>query len=297
MQATRKQVLLAEAALLVCGIIWGSGFVVMKNSLDLLPINWLLALRFCLAAVLLSAILHKQIRSAGKKTILSGLLCGVVLYVAFFVQTYGLQYTTAGNNAFLTAIYVVLVPFLLWLVTKRRPAGRAFLAGVLCLAGVGIIALNADFSMNIGDLWTLLSGLFYAIHIVCVSHFTQQGAQVMPMTAMQFTGTALCALAAALLFEPFPGRETLLSPDTLGALLYLGLACTLLALVLQNVGIRYAPAAHASLLMSTEAPFGFLFGILLLGEPFTPRFLLGALLIIGSILLSELGHSKKKPAQ
>lgn len=289
-----KKVRLAEGALLLCGIIWGSGFVVMKNSLDMLSVNWLLAIRFTLAALLLCGFLYKKLRCADKPMLLAGLLCGCIMYAAYFTQTIGLKGTTAGKNAFLTAVYVIFVPFINWALMKRKPGARVLLAGALCLAGVGIIALNAGFSINTGDAWTLLCGLLYAVHIVCVSMYTRRGMDVLLLTALQFAGTALCAGIAAVLFEPLPQATVLLAPDTLLSLLYLGLACSLIALLLQNIGLRYAPAAHASLLMSTEAPFGFLFGMVFLREPLTLRFLLGAALIAGSIVLSELSH---KPAQ
>lgn len=293
MISQQKKIRLAEGSLLLCGIIWGSGFIVMKNSLDMLSINWLLAFRFTLAALLLCAVLYKKLRHANTHTLLAGLACGGIMYAAYYVQTLGLQTTTVGNNAFLTAAYVVLVPFINWMVSKRKPGAASVLAGALCLIGVGVIALTATLTVNIGDLWTLLCGLLYALHIVCVSVFTSQGVDVMLLTALQFAGSAICAGFAAALFEPAPQAAILLAPGMLFSLLYLGLACTLLALLLQNIGLRYAPPAHASLLMSTEAVFGFLFGIIFLHEPFTLRFLLGATLIACSIVLSELS---KKPA-
>ncbi len=290
MQSTKKQVMLAEAALLVAGLIWGSGFVVMKNSLDLLPVNWLLSLRFAIAAVVLCGILWKKVVHMSRQMLIAGLVCGVLLYAGYYVQTLGLTFTTAGNNAFITSVYVVLVPLFHWLISKKKPGANAIAAAVLCLAGVGIIALQQGLSINIGDVLTLFCGVLYAVHIVAVARFTEKGLDVFLLTALQFLFAALSAAAVGAFTEPFPAREVLLLPDTLSSLLYLGLGCTLLALLLQNIGLRYAPVSHASLLMSTEAPFGFLFGILFLSEPFTLRFLLGACLIAGSIVFSELGH-------
>lgn len=299
MQQERKQVLLAEAALLLCGIIWGSGFVVMKNTLDFLPINWLLASRFTIAAVLLCGVLFKKVRQASKLALAGGAICGAIIYIAYLAQTHGLQYTTAGNNAFLTAVYVVLVPFFSWIMTKRHPGAFTIWAGIACLVGVGVIALDANFSIKAGAAWTLLSGILYACHVMAVSYFTRRGVDVMLLTALQFAVMAVCGIACALIFEPAFALGTLVSSDVLFPLLYLGLACTLGGLVLQNIGIRYAPASHASLLMATEAPFGCLFGILLLDEPFTLRFALGAALILGSIILSACKHreAQAKPAQ
>ena len=291
---TNRRALLAQAALLLCGILWGSGFVVMKNSLDALPITWLLALRFLIAAIALCAILYKKIIRAGRTALIGGAICGTLMYVAYLVQTVGLKYTTAGNNAFLTAVYVVLVPFLCWIMNKKRPAVKEIAAGVLCLAGVGFIALTARFTVNAGDALTILCGVLYAMHIVCVSYFTGRGVDVLTLTALQFAATALVSLPVALLFEPVPSIAMLSVPSTYLSLLYLGFGCTLLALVLQNIGIRYAPPAHASLLMSTEAPFGFLFGVVFLSEPLTVCFGIGAALIIGSIILSQTGQRIKK---
>lgn len=284
----KRKVLLAETALLATGAIWGSGFVVMKNTLDALPVHYLLSFRFTIAAAALAIALFPRFVTLGKREILSGAACGLFLYGAYAVQTYGLSFTTAGKNAFLTSVYVVLVPFLSWAAYRRRPARRDVFAALLCMAGVGIVALDADFTVNIGDVLTLLCGLLYGVHIVAVSAFTAEGQDVMTLTMLQFIFAALCGWIAGGLFEPFPAAA-FAQPDTLFSLLYLGLACTLLALTLQNVGLKYAPAAHASLLMSTEAPFGCLFGILLLNEPFTLRFAVGFLVIFASILVSQLG--------
>ncbi len=295
MQIThQKKVLLAELALLAAGAIWGSGFVVMKNSLDSLPVNYLLAFRFTIAAVVFSLISIKRFRGVTWKTVGAGAACGAMMFLAYCVQTYGLSFTTSGKNAFLTAVYVVIVPFLYWLLYRRKPGRQNVLAAVLCLAGVGLVALDSDFSVNIGDALTLLCGVLYAVHIILVSHFTTQGEDVMTLTLFQFLFSALCAWVAAALFEPFP-TAAFSQPGAMFSLGYLGLICTLVALTLQNVGIKYAPPSHASLLMSTEAPFGCLFGILLLGEPFTLKFALGFLLIAGAIVLSELGGRKGQP--
>ncbi|HWR23110.1 MAG TPA: DMT family transporter [Feifaniaceae bacterium] len=294
MQVTKKQALLAEAALLLAGLIWGSGFVVMKNSLDLLPVNWLLTLRFFIAAAVLCGILWKRVLHVDKRTLAAGAVCGVLLYAGYYVQTLGLNETTAGNNAFLTAIYVVLAPLFHWFISGKKPGSHVFAAAVLCLAGVGLIALQQGMRANAGDLLTLLCGMLFAVHIVAVAHFTEKGVDVFLLTGLQFLFAAVSGAIMGAFLEPFPAPETLFASETVSSLLYLGFGCTLLALLLENIGLKYAPVSSASLLMSTEAPFGFLFGILFLQEPFTIRFLFGALLIAGSIVLSELGHKLKR---
>lgn len=294
LQSTKKQVLLAEAALLLAGLIWGSGFVVMKTSLDLLPVNWLLSFRFAIAAAVLCGILWKRMLRMNRQTLIAGGICGVLLYAGYYVQTLGLGFTTAGNNAFITAIYVVLAPLFHWLISRKKPGSHVFAAAIVCLTGVGLIALQQGLRVNIGDILTLLCGVLFAVHIVAVARFTEKGMDVFLLTALQFLFAAVSGAIMGAFLEPFPPPETLFASETVSSLVYLGFICTLLALLLQNIGLKYAPVSHASLLMSTEALFGFLFGIVFLQEPFTLRFLLGAALIAGSILLSELGDKRKR---
>lgn len=301
MQAVKKRVLLAEAGLLLAGLIWGAGFVVMKNALDLLPPGWLLCLRFGMASLILLAVFFKKLPAVNRYTVVASLVCGALLFAGYYVQTLGLALTTAGNNAFITSIYVVLVPLLHWAFSRKKPGAHVFAAAVLCLAGVGVIALNGSLAVNMGDLLTLLCGVFYAFHIVAVSRVSGRVTNMYVFTGLQFLWCALFAGVIGAVCEPFPSPAVLFSAKTLLPLLYLGLCCTLLALTIENVALKYAPPAGASLLMSTESPFGFLAGIIFLHEPFSLRFLLGAVLIAGSLALSELGHklrlrSAKSPA-
>lgn len=288
MQVNKKNRLLSEAGLLLCGLIWGSGFVVMKNSLDALPMHWLLAIRFVFAAAPLVLIFFKKIKSASAYTIKGGLLCGITIYLGYAAQTYGLQFTTAGNNAFLTAVYVVLVPFVYWVSANKKPGMRTIAAGVICLIGVGVIALDSTLKVDVGSMWTLVCGVLYAIHIVMVSVHTARGADIMALTAIQFASTSVCATFAALLFEDIPSVALILRPDVITSLLYLAVLCSIVSLLIENVALKYAPPSAASLLMSTEAVFGCLFGVIFLSEPVTLRFIMGALIIMGAILLSEL---------
>ena len=289
----KKKRILAELSLLLCGIVWGGGFVVMKSSLDTLPVNYLLGMRFLLAGGGLLLLIPRRIVRAGKQTLACGAVAGIAIYIAFYFQTMGLATTTAGNNAFLTAVYVILVPVMQWMVHRRKPGMNVLVAGVLCLSGVGVIALN-QFSMAIGDVWTLVGGVFFAAHIVIVAHFTGRGINALELTCVQLITTGAVALAVAAVMETPPAPAVLVSADTVLSLLFLAGVCTLYAMGAQNVSLRYTPASHASLLMGTEAPFGCLFGILLLNEPFTLRFFAGALLIALSIVISEVGHFGKR---
>jgi len=274
--------------MLLIALIWGSAFVVVKSTLESITPLYLMAIRFTISALVMCIFFLKRIRTSPKGTILKGLGLGSILAIAYGVQSIGLVYTTAGNNAFLTAIYVVLVPFFGYLIFRRRPTGRNLLAAGVCLAGVGFLSLGEGFTMNIGDALSLLCGVFCAVHIVLLGHYAKE-CDGMVITAMQFVGTAAIFWLWAPLCETAPQS---ISMDVVWSILYMSLICTVLALSMQTIGQKYADPSRASLLLSCEALFGTVLGIVLLGEPFTPRIGLGAGLIFCAVLISELGGKK-----
>ncbi len=274
---------LANCMLLITGAIWGGGFVVMKNALGSISTNYLLAIRFTMGALGLCYTLFSKNRPLQKRTLLGGLVTGFCLYAAFAVQTYGLIFTTAGKSALITAVYVVLVPLALWLWKGLRPAKRVMVAALLMLCGIALLSLQGEGGINIGDVLTLLCGALYAVHICAVDNFADL--DVMQLTCLQFAFAAGFAWLGGLCFETFPSSFT---PSMIGELAYCGIAATLLALTMMNVGIKYASPTYASLFMSTESAFGCLFGVLFLGEIFTGRMALGCLLILTALVLSQL---------
>ena len=106
-----KREILADGLLLLTALIWGCAFSVVKNALDSFPPGAIIAMRYLIAAAITGALFHKRLRGLTRGDVARGALVGLALFGAYIVQTIGLQYTTAGKNAFLTTIYVLLVPF------------------------------------------------------------------------------------------------------------------------------------------------------------------------------------------
>ncbi|MDR0841499.1 MAG: DMT family transporter [Christensenellaceae bacterium] len=278
---------MANGMLLVTGALWGGGFVVMKNALSSISTNYLLAIRFSIGALGLSYTLFSKTHKVSRRTLLGGLVTGFFLYTAFAAQTYGLLYTTVGKNALITAVYVVLVPLVLWVRKKERPQAKIFLAGALLLLGIGLLSIQGRSAVNIGDVLTFLCGILYALHINAVDSFADQ--DVMQLTCLQFAFAAAFAWIIGGCFETFPARFT---PNMLGELAYCGLAATLLALTMMNIGIKYAAPEYATLFMSTESAFGCLFGVLFLGELFSGRMAIGCALILVGLIISQMEFKK-----
>ncbi|MCL1805670.1 MAG: DMT family transporter [Clostridiales bacterium] len=281
-------------ALFSAALIWGSSFVAMKNAVGVFPVNILLACRFGISFLALSAVFARRLKAIDRDYLKKTALIGLLLYIAYIFQTVGLKSTTPGKNAFLTAAYVVLVPFVHWLAEKRKPTVKNLAAGGVCLAGIGLISLTSagqelsagSFAVNSGDAFTLGGALFFAAHIVFLGLYTR-GKDPVLITLLQFGYCTVYFGLTGLLMETAP--PTLTTADVLN-LLYLAFLCTALAMLFQNYGQKYVNPAAASLIMSLEAVFGVCFSVLLYGEVLTPRLLAGFSLVFAAILISEISR-------
>lgn len=274
-----------KLALVVIAVIWGSSFLVMKDTLDSVPTFLLLACRFLIAALILLLLFFKRIRTnLNRHYIGVGALMGVCMASAYALQTLGLADTTAGKNAFLTGVYCVLVPFISYFV-MHEPLTRYNLgAAFLCLAGIALVALDS-LAINMGDVLTLGGAVFFALQITTASKFGRS-LDVNAVTFWMFLTVGVLCLTATLIFEPVP-PVSIVTPRLVAVLLFLAVICTCVNMLIQNLGLAHVPSSTGSLLLSLESPSGVFFSVLLGGEVLTGRLLLGFALIFCSIVLSE----------
>lgn len=276
---------LAKPMLFAAAFIWGSSFFIMKDALDTLPVQYLLAIRFTAGAVLLGIFCGKRWRTFTPDYFWRGAVIGGMLYTAYSIQTYGLALTTPSKNAFLTAVYCVLVPFLYWAAARIRPDRYNVLAAVLCVTGVGLVSLTGDLTVNPGDGLTLVCALFYATHIVSVAKVSP-GKDIYLLTVFQFAFAALFAWIGGALTETFPA-QALAKPEVLLPLAYLAVMATTVALLFQNVGQVWSDPASASVILSLESVFGVLCSVLFAGDQVSGRMLAGFALIFVAVVCSE----------
>lgn len=281
MKANRS--FLGSLILLATAIIWGSSFFIVKNAVDNIAPNYLIAIRFSGAAVIIGLLCLKKLRHLTREGLIGGIFIGLALYGAYVAQTYGIEDTTPGKNAFLTAVYCVLVPFIFWAFTKKRPGGAQLIAAVICLAGIGLISLDGTLSISKGDALSLLSGVLFAVQIALISLYTEKIDPVV-LTFLQFAVAAACAWPTALLLESPPQLGSI---SIIGALLYLTLIVSALGMLLQNIGQAMTPAATAAILMSLESVFGVFFSVLFWGETVSVRAGIGFALVFTAVVLSE----------
>ena len=276
---------LAKPMLFAAAFIWGSSFFVMKDALDALPVQYLLAIRFTAGAVLLGLLCWKKWRIFTPDYLWRGAVIGGFLYLAYSVQTYGLALTTPSKNAFLTAVYCVLVPFLYWAFAGVRPDRYNVIAAVLCVAGVGLVSLTGDLTVNPGDGLTLVSAVFYASHIVAVAKVSA-GKDIYLLTVFQFAFSGLYAWIGGAFTETFPA-QALVRPEVVLPLIYLAVMATTAALLFQNVGQVWSDPASASVILSLESVFGVLCSVAFAGDQVSGKMLLGFALIFVAVVCSE----------
>jgi len=283
-----KKQYISDISLLFVAAVWGGGFVAVKGALDTMTPFVLMAYRFVLASSIVYLFFHKKIGKFKKEDLKVGGVVGTILYLAFATQTFGLQYTTASKQGFLTATYVVMVPILYWIFYRKKPKNKAIIGSLLTILGIALVSLNKSLDFNPGDALTLLCALFFAAHIIAIEYYTKS-VDVLKLTFLQLSVAAVLFVVSAVLFEPFQFK---LSSSEISAIVYLAVFSTFACYTVQTAAQKYTSSSHASIIMSLESVFAAVFGVLLLNEVMTPLMIMGCGLIFVAILIIEVEFKK-----
>lgn len=288
--------ILASGGLILTAAIWGFAFVVVKDSVDTIPPVYMVSIRYTIAAVLLGFVLIPQFKKLNRYYWIHGAVTGLMLALGYITQTIGCKYTTAGKNAFLTTIYVILIPLISWPLNKKRPHFVVFLSAVMALVGIGLLALRNEggvLGFNVGDILTLICGLFYALHIIFTAKFSQNKNPVI-LTWIQFIVAAVFSWAVSPLIDGSFSVALLKSSRVFFSMLYLGIFSSLVAFLLQNICLKYMESSLASLFLSLESVFGVIFSTIFLRERMTLVMIIGCVLIFAAITIADQFHENKQ---
>ena len=295
-----KTKLMRYAFLLAAAILWGFSFVVQAVD-EVAPFTFTATRCFIGAIVLvpvflvmdvirkkkgLVPILSLEERKKSRRTLLiGGLVCGVVIAVATNLQQFGLSMNLeAGKAGFITAMYIVLVPVIGLFLGKKSPV-VVWISVALAVAGLYLICVKGAFSVNTGDICLILCAVAFAIHITVVDYFVNKVDGV-KLSCLQFLFCGIISALLALLFERDKfSVVTLLSYYK--SFLYMGIGSCGIAYTFQIVGQKGTNPTAASLIMSLEASFSLLFGMLVLGEWLSVREWIGIALMVVAIVLTE----------
>lgn len=273
-----------DLLLLLAAMIGGLGFVSMKYLLqwEFTPFQ-VIAGRFFIATAVLCTIYFKELKKMTNEEWKSGAVLGFFLFLLFALMTVGLQYTTPSVNAFLSTLAGVIVPFILWGVSHKRPDGICFAAAGITLAGVAMLSVTGDIKGGFGALLSFGASVAFAFQMIWMGKFLEK-ADPLHLALVEHMVVLLLALAvAAVQNRPLP------SITLHGAVhfIVLGVFCTAIYFVFQSVGQQYTKASKAAILLTTEAVFAALAGAVLYGERLPIRGYIGCVLIFCALLLTE----------
>ncbi len=284
-QNKKSVVVLASIGMLVATAIWGFAFVIVKEAVDVIPPIYMLAFRFTIAAIAMTVFFIGRFKHLTKSIWLHGAWLGLWLYLAYAFQTWGCLYTTAGKNAFITVIYVVIVPFLAWLWFHEKIDGWSIVSAILALIGVGLLSLTGIDGVNKGDILTFICGFIYAVQMVFVDRYTKREDPLLLTLVMMYASSVLSWITAPLIEGGFPVAAT--SPDMIISMLYLGIGSSGIAFILQNVGQKYTPPATSAVILSMESVFGVLSSVIFLKEKMTAKMITGCVIMFVAIIMAE----------
>jgi drug/metabolite transporter (DMT)-like permease len=263
--------------------VWGSTFVVVKGAVDRMPVSDFLTWRFALAAVAMLLLRPRSVARLPRSGRRAGAVLGLALGAGYLFQTLGLQTTGAAVSGFITGMFVVLTPLGAALLLREPPGLPAWLAVGLATVGLGLLSLRG-LSVGGGELLTLLCAAAFALHIVGLGRWA---------SSYDAFGLAVVQLlVVAALSGAFAVPGGLVVPPDAGvwvALALTALAATALAFVVQTWAQAHLSPTRAALVMTTEPVFGGLFAVLIGGEHLGPRTVLGALLVLAAMVLTEAG--------
>lgn len=272
----------ADLLLLLVAIIWGSAFAVQRiaaQSFDVFTFN---GLRFLLAGVILFPFALKSKPFLVDKNLWLPVLAGLILFLAGGLQQAGLELTTAGNAGFITSLYVVFVPLILWLIWKEKVSWISWTSAGLAVLGSLLLSTGGRMQVGLGDILEFLGALMWAMHVVLISKAVHK-VGVIRFSAGQYLVAGVLNIIVSLL----TGGSYAGLTNGWWTIAYIGILSTTIGYTLQVLGQKVAPPADAAILLSMEAVFAAFFGYLFLAEKLTAIQIVGCVLILAAILLTQ----------
>lgn len=288
--------------LLITALIWGTAFVAQSEGMNHVEPFTYNAMRTLLGGIVLIPVIA-GFRRFGKSectekaplrvTVTGGVVCGILLCVASSFQQSGISMTTAGKAGFITALYIIIVPILEFLLF-RRSNPVVWISVLIAAGGFWLLCIKEGFTVGKGDWLVLCCALFFAMHIMVIDHFNAKHADAMLMSCIQFFTAGILMLICMFLFET-PSLSSIF--DARYTILYAGIMSSGVAYTLQILGQRDTEPAAATLLMSLESVFAALSGWLILHEALTLKELIGCALVFAAVLLAQLKAPQEKTSK
>lgn len=275
--------IMSIVSLALVALAWGTSYAIIKDTLSHTTPFVLMTIRFGLSTLLLSIIYYRKLIRIKRVDLINGVKIGIFMFGAFITLVTGIKYTTASKQSFIVGSYVLIVPFLTWLINKNKPDKYDVIGAICAVIGLFLLTAGSVTGINIGDIISMGCALSFALHMIMIEKYCHDSDPII-LTIVQFATTSILFILLVIMFEK-PDFSVISTATS--EILYLVIVATVIAFVVQNIAQRHISSITTSLILTLESVFGSVFAIFYLDEKVSVNMVIGCAIILIGIVMHE----------
>ncbi len=283
MERNRKVEVIASIVLAVVALVWGTTYAVIKDTLSVVQPFSLMMFRFGFSALILSLMYLKKIKIIKGVDLKRGIIIGIFMFLAFYFLIVSIRFTTASKFSFIVGAYVLIVPFLSWVINKTKLDRYAIVGAILATIGLAFLTMERGAVFNLWDLVAGCCSFFFAAHMIAIEKYSGDSDPIL-LTIIQFITTAVLFIILTGIKE---GYDFTVLPEIKWTLGYLVIISTIIPFAIQNIVQRYISSTSTALILTLQSAFGSIFAVYYLDERMTKQMIIGCLLIFIALVFQE----------
>ena len=283
MEKNRKVEIIASIVLAVVALVWGTTYGVIKDTLSVVQPFSLMMFRFGFSAFILSLMYLKKFKAIKSVDLKRGIIIGIFMFLAFYFLIVSIRFTTASKFSFIVGAYVLIVPFLSWIINKTKLDRYAIVGAILATIGLAFLTMEKGAVFNLWDLVAGCCSFFFAAHMIAIEKYSGDSDPIL-LTIIQFITTAVLFIILTGVKE---GYNFTVLPEIKWTLGYLVIISTIIPFAIQNIVQRYISSTSTALILTLQSAFGSIFAVYYLDERMTKQMIIGCLLIFIAIVFQE----------
>ena len=283
MEKNRKVEIIASIVLAVVALVWGTTYAVIKDTLSVVQPFSLMMFRFGFSAFILSLMYLKKFKAIKSVDLKRGIIIGIFMFLAFYFLIVSIKFTTASKFSFIVGAYVLIVPFLSWIINKTKLDRYAIVGAILATIGLAFLTMEKGAVFNLWDLVAGCCSFFFAAHMIAIEKYSGDSDPIL-LTIIQFITTAVLFIILTGVKE---GYNFTVLPEIKWTLGYLVIISTIIPFAIQNIVQRYISSTSTALILTLQSAFGSIFAVYYLDERMTKQMIIGCLLIFIAIVFQE----------
>lgn len=283
MERNRNVEVIASIVLAVVALVWGTTYAVIKDTLSVVQPFSLMMFRFGFSALILSMMYLKKFKIIKSVDLKRGIIIGIFMFLAFYFLIVSIRFTTASKFSFIVGAYVLIVPFLSWIINKTKLDRYAIVGAILATIGLAFLTMEKGAVFNLWDLVAGCCSFFFAAHMIAIEKYSGDSDPIL-LTIIQFITTAVLFIILTGVKE---GYNFTVLPEIKWTLGYLVIISTIIPFAIQNIVQRYISSTSTALILTLQSAFGSIFAVYYLDERMTKQMIIGCLLIFIAIVFQE----------